>query len=62
MEAEFDASVSEEEESPDAPDPDAHLYMNRMTSEDWLWLARYDCRHPLQKKFFIQKAEEAARQ
>ena len=61
LEAEFDASVSEEEEPPDAPDPDAHLYMDRMTSEDWLWLAQYDSYHPLQKKFFLQKAEEAAR-
>ena len=61
LEAEFDESESDEE-PPDGPDPDAHLYMDRMTSEDWLWLARYDCHHPLQKKFFLQKAEEAARQ
>ena len=61
LEAEFDESESDEE-PPDGPDPDAHLYMDRMTAEDWLWLARYDCYHPLQKKFFLQKAEEAARQ
>jgi len=32
-----------------------------LTAKDWKWLAKYDCHHPLQKKYFLKMAEDSAK-
>lgn len=58
LEAEFDASLSEEE-PPEGEDPDYHTYADKMTKKDWEWLIAYDCHHPEQEKFFRKMANNA---
>jgi hypothetical protein len=60
LEAEFHASLSPESR-PDGEDPDSHLYKDGLTAKDWKWLAKYDCHHPLQKKYFLKMAEDSAK-
>ena len=59
LESEFYASENEESLPDDAPDPDYHLYADRMKKKDWEWLIKYDCHHPLQKKHFEEMAAKA---
>lgn len=58
LEAEFDASLSEEE-PPEGEDADYNLYTGKMKKEDWKWLIEYDCHHPAQKKFFEEQYKKA---
>lgn len=59
LEAEFYASEHEEELPDDQPDPDYHLYADRMKKKDWEWLIKFDCHHPLQEKHFREMAAKA---
>lgn len=59
LEAEFYASENEDSVPDDKPDPDYHLYADRMKKKDWEWLIKYDCHHPLQKKHFEEMAAQA---
>ena len=59
LEAEFYSSTHEDDLADDQPDPDYHLYADRMKKADWEWLIKFDCHHPLQKKHFQEMAAKA---
>lgn len=61
LEAEFHASLLPAKDRPKGEDPDSHLYKDGLTAKDWKWLAKYDCHHPLQKKYFLKMAEDSAK-
>ena len=60
LEAEFYASENEDAVPDDKPDPNYDIYAGKMKKEDWEWLIKFDCHHPLQKKFFEKMASESA--